>query len=626
MSRRLTTMSRLVNRFASLALIAWMACSGCRLWSTDALPFGNSLSAEMLGAMRQQLDRDAWQPNSDWSLLEMEFSDLTNDEPKHACRWVFGNRVLDNAISQLDIAQPDPTAIKNGAENDVSLTADSAATGLAEMAKKATANPAAPDPQHWDGFWPLNVDQVVDSLDARPLPTLDHPAGGLGNRYLKKLAKENTISGWNAAILLAQRDPAAAREFLPVLERIVASYPKHTRKSGKDVLQPDLTDGKSPAKAGPDIAGVGNTNESTAALIKRLAQQLNTESDLANETAAKSDKANKPKPQSRQAKLMENVLERFNRVSPLKNIDEEANELESISDSMRAAAAEAWCLTLTSSAADPFEQLASVGHMLGRADLPNRVRGELYRGVARHIAPSLIPRLSNALRISEERRRVPLEVRQAVVESCLIHALAKQRRRANAHTATRGPSASALPYDGSLWPETIINCRSDADVPIRQTFGRWAAVVNYRGGVTDASTILESQLHDSQVRVRLAALESLGWLGTPAARETLREQAKRPEAVVRAAAIAGLSRWGVDELASYADDESSPVRQVVARKLVQYPSTRSFFLMQDLIRDSDLRVQAAAVSGIEDWPDDPALTLLLVALSHSSGPTRRLAF
>lgn len=68
------------------------------------------------------------------------------------------------------------------------------------------------------------------------------------------------------------------------------------------------------------------------------------------------------------------------------------------------------------------------------------------------------------------------------------------------------------------------------------------------------------------------------------------------------------------------------MRQVVARKLAFYPSTRSYFVMQDMLRDEDLQVQEAAVTSIENWRDDPALTLLLIALRDSSGPTRRLAF
>lgn len=527
------TMSRLVNRYASLAMIAMMACSGCRLFDTDALPFGSSLSTEMLDAMRQQLDRDSWQPSPNSSLLELEFADLKNDEMNHARRWVFGNQILDNAISQLDTARTD-RATKDIPKTPLSTDgtkadepADSSATGLEESTHGESADATSPGSQHWNGFWPLDVEDVLDSLDDDPSRMSQHTAvNSLGKRYLKRLAGENTLSGWNAAILLAQRDPVAAREFLPVLERIVTSYPKHAIKPDKKTSQPDIVDGGTLAKARADIAAIGSTNESIDALIKRIAQQLNTELDLANETDAKSKTPVDAKPQSRQAKLLENVLERVNDVSPLKKAAEEKNNLEKLSASMRAAAGEAWCLTLASDATDPHEQLARAGRVLERPDLPNRVRSELCLSIASHVAPALIPRLSNALRVSEEGHRVPLQVRRAAVESCLIHALARRRRRDRKFSiAVSEPSALALPYDGSLWPETILNCRSDTDATIRRTFGRWAAVVNYRGGVTDASTILESQLQDRHTQVRLDALESLGWLGTPAARKTLHEQA-----------------------------------------------------------------------------------------------------
>ncbi|MBT6155024.1 MAG: HEAT repeat domain-containing protein [Planctomycetaceae bacterium] len=594
-------MSRLVNRYASLAMIALMACSGCRLFDTDALPFGNSLSTEMLDAMRQQLDRDSWQPSPNSSLLEMEFADLKHYETNHARRWVFGNKILDNAISQLDTARTDRSPKADGSAEPSVIDPEESTHGESAVA-------TSPDAQHWNGFWPLDVEDVLDSLDDDPSRMSKHTASSsLGKRYLKRLAGENTLSGWNAVILLAQRDPVAAREFLPVLERIVTSY--------KNVSQPEIVDGGTVAEAKADNEGAGSSNESIDALIKQIAQQMNAEWDLANETDGKTKTPAKPKPPSKQAKLLENVLERVNEASPLKKAAEEKTNLEKLSVSMRAAAAEAWCLALASSAADPYEQLIPAGRVLERPDLPNRVRGELCLSIANHVAPALIPRLLNALRVSDEGRRAPLQVRQAAVESCLIHALAQRSR-----------GTSDLQYDGSLWPETIINCREDSDPTIRRTFGRWAAVVKYRRGVTDASSILETQLDDRHTQVRLDALESLGWLGTPSARKTLREQAQRPEATIRAAALGGLSRWGVEELAPFVADQSSPVRQVVAKKLAHYPSTRSYFVMQDLLRDEDLQVQAAAVTSLDNWRDDPALTLLLVALRDSSGPTRRLAF
>ena len=367
-------MSRLVNRYASFAMIALMACSGCRLFDTDALPFGSSLSAEMLDAMRQQLDRDSWQPSPNSSLLKMEFADLKNDKTNRARRWVFGNQILDNAISQLDTARTNlatkdlPRAPLSTDGTIADGSADSSATDLDEPIHGESADATSPGAQHWNGFWPLDVQDVLDSLDDDPSRTSQHAASSLGKRYLKRLAGENTLSGWNAAILLAQRDPVAAREFFPVLERIVTSYPKHRTKSDKDKLESGIVDGGTLADAKADIEAADSTDESIDALIKRIAQQLNTELDLANETDAKSKTPVDAKAQSRQAKLLENVLERVNDVSPLKKAAEEKNKLEKLSASMRAAAAEAWCLTLASDGTDPYEQLVSVGHMLERAD------------------------------------------------------------------------------------------------------------------------------------------------------------------------------------------------------------------------------------------------------------------
>lgn len=608
-------MSHFVCRITPRLLILLIACSGCRLWTVEPLPLPirDTLSPDMLAAMRQQLDRDDWRPNPEWAPLEVTFEEATSRRLFKANRWIFGSRAVDDAVNRLDSAAPTST--------DTATPKDPAAT---EVAGHPDTDSDQQTERRWDGFWPLNVEQVVDSLDVgQRSHSTRLGSGGLGREYLRRLATENNLSGWNAAILLAQRDPASAREFLPVLQQLVDSYPRQTKSESFNETSPPKTHHGDDQQSQDESEQAATDGESIEALVERVTQQLTEELNRTKPPLSPENQPAKKPPQSQSAKLVESVLERVQSLTPSGESDGKQDDPGNISESMRDAAVEAWCLVLATSGDDPLQSLAPAGKMLERADLPNRIRGELYRSLAIHISPALLPRLSNALRVAGDGERVLLPVRRAAAESCLIHAFAN---RATDKAGSPDSQASNNTYDSSRWPPTIINCRSDRDGTIRRIFGRWAAIAGYEGDEADAASILEDQLNDRLSQVRSDALISLGWLGTAEALATLKDQSQRPEPLVRAAAVSGLARWGTDELAPFIADESSLVRQAVARQFAADPSTRSFFLIRELLSDADLQVQSAAVRTIANWPDDPALTLLLIALRDGSAPTRRIAF
>lgn len=662
-------MSRLLSQLIVVGFVlALSVCAGCQSWRVDQLTFGRPLSPEMVDALRQQLSHDSWRPNPDWTLLEPNAPTNAAGNQPGAFRWQLGSRLVDDVINQLDSVEslqeneretatseaPQNGALLKPPSDDAGEVKDSgevestaAKSADADDADQSGEPPAVPA-ERWDGFWPLNVGEVLDVLDRRPghSNASNGAATGLGTQYLIELAGEETLSGQNAAILLARRDPAAAAPFLPVLERLASSIPESVGKSPQSAGRSD----PAASSAGNEHARGSHSGayspESAEELLDRLVSQLQSNTDRNETPAAK--RRNAGEETSRPADLVRRAIAHVQRIRDDRQLQKETGGPNQVSISMRAAAAEAWCLALATVASDPFQQMAPPGRLLERSDLPNAVRAELFRGLARRIPPSRIPRLGNALRVSADGRRVPLEVRRAAIDGCLIHALHKASADTNGRTpkgASNDGTANRRPhrpYDPSLWPTTVLNCQTDPDRAIRRTLGRWLAFVNYRGeypstspqrqpgpgrlGATDAFSILEAQLHDRDPRVRDDALVSLGLLGTEAARLELRRQAERPEEMVRAAAVRGLAQWGVDEFAFLARDPSFLVRQSVAEQLGRFPSARAALLLRNLLSDRDLTVQLAVVDNLADWPDSLALPLLLEGLRRGSRPTRRAAF
>jgi HEAT repeat protein len=482
------------------------------------------------------------------------------------------NQTTDEAPTQPDDPQQGTNEPERAPAGDdiAEQSADSPAEQPEENSPATAESPTSP----WNGFWPLGISQVLDRLDVGGNDRLvrenkqDKP---LGQFCLVELAKRDDRVGWNAAIIWAQRNPAAAASAAPRLEHIITAS-RGASQSG--------------AAKPSEQAKADESAEEPPPIWEKLWERFASEDD----SALPEEPQKEPKRKSQE---------------------------DEISPAMQAAAAEAWCRVLVQSSSSPLEALAPAGRLLERADLPDAVRGELFRGIARWVAPARIPRLDNALQESADNARAPVGIRRAAIEACLIHAL----------TATQDPLATIQiekpvtrsQFNSALWPDTIRACRFDPDTRIRATYGRWLAAAHQ----PEALTLLKAQLADREIRVREQALVSIGEVGTEEARNELRTRARHSGERIRLFAVKGLANWGVAELEPFVGDRSFHVRQTLAEQLSRYPSVEAALLLRELLGDASTQVQLATVGAIETWPDRLAEPLLLWGLRDSARSTRQ---
>lgn len=290
-----------------------------------------------------------------------------------------------------------------------------------------------------------------------------------------------------------------------------------------------------------------------------------------------------------------------NKKKKVKKEDEKQPKTATISIAMRAAAAEGWCLLLARSVEDPIEGLAPVGRLLERAELPIEIHAELFRGAAKWVPPVDIPRLDAAFQdVRNPNKSAPQKIRVAAIDACLIYA---------------NTQFKTTKWNENLYPVEIMNCQNDPEYTIRKKFGQWLSVTKH----PRAFSLLKSQLYDQQTVVREAALVSLGRLQTKEAMAELQQQMKRLKAdKIRIAAVRGLSFWGTEEIAKYANDASPHIRLAVAVSLSKYPSVPSALVLQKLILNSSPEVQKKGVEAVSTWSDKIAIPLLITGFRDSS--------
>ncbi len=268
---------------------------------------------------------------------------------------------------------------------------------------------------------------------------------------------------------------------------------------------------------------------------------------------------------------------------------------------VRAAAAEAWCHALTANGSPVEAALDRPARRWRRTDLPDEVRGELIRGLARHIAPERIVGFDELL--PGDPTTVSTALRKAAVEGCILFAA----------------NADPHDFDDSDWPAAIDSARFDPDASIRMLYGRWLAVAQH----PEAIARLEAQLTDANPIVSLGAIESLGRMRTDAARDALRRIAAKPAETLRNAAVDALAHWSLDEIKPYLDDESPIVRRTAVTLLGRWESGEAAILLDGVLADSDLDVQRKAVAATTTWSDEFALPVLLSGLKNAAVRTRR---
>jgi HEAT repeat protein len=550
----------------------------------DELP--SRQSSALLEAIRSSLSVDSWRFNRSWS-AEAEWEGRTGSYPAPGnLRWSFG-KIAEAAAEKTNLdSLRTPKAVDRG-KSDVRTpkgAAPNKSDGLkTEVAKKDDAAAVTSDPSGeeaespnegiedgsitWDGFWPLTVTDLVHRNE-RGEPGSSKLAAATvdgGMRCLRRLAKNDNLIGWNAAILWAQHDPQSGVEVAEVLGRLVVNPPVYVVETGEPYTEPVTSTTPTP-----------------------------------NAQSAKSPGDAKPKPGDSPPSLPHRPTRK-------------------IAPAMQAAAAEAWCLVLAAGANSAIDGLAPAGRALERTNLPNSIRGELFRGVAAWVPPSHIPRVENALRQGDKKSRAPADIRQAAIDACLIYAINRER----SEVGSRAVKTPAEPKKrAEAWPSTVMNCRIDPDFQVRRTFIRWLGRARPEG----AFELLKTQAESAELGLRQAALDSLGRLHTDAAHAELKSQSDRTRDALRAAAVHALASWGVEEIAGFTHDRSQIVRIAVARELGHQATLDAAVLLTGLVVDSNVDVQLAAVEAVTPWSDDLAFPLLLHAMRDSSAKTRLAAF
>ena len=277
---------------------------------------------------------------------------------------------------------------------------------------------------------------------------------------------------------------------------------------------------------------------------------------------------------------------------------------------------------LAASAADPIDGLAPAGRLLERTGLPNDIRAELFRGVARWVRPANIPRLENAFREGEGKQRPPTAIRRAAIDACLIYAIWNQTIASpgtdGRKAAVKAPASTRA---RRIWPETVLNCRIDPDFEVRRAFIRWLGFAH----TEEAFDLLKTQSEGTDFELRRTALESLATLHTDEAHAELRSQATKTRDALRAAAVQALAAWGLQDVTPYARDSSAAVRRAVACELGKHATLDSAVVLSELAVDKSTEVQLTAVRAAAGWPDALAFPLLLHAMRDSAAKTRHEA-
>ncbi|MCA9115518.1 MAG: HEAT repeat domain-containing protein, partial [Planctomycetaceae bacterium] len=397
-------------------------------------------------------------------------------------------------------------------------------------------------------------------------------------RELRSLARQDSLAGWNAAILLARQDPTNAGDMLDTLEWLVTSPPEYEQPSAGGAEPGSESGGHTPIReaASEDVAG-NVLSRLKASLIGKGSEAAGRESSVQNRNAA-----------------------------PL-------NEKQPISPSMQAAAAEAWCLVLSYGSGDPLERFAAAGRTLEQLPPTGQaLQQELILGIARQVPPALIPRVEEVFTAPDSEISTtvlePAELRRTIALACLVH-------------AGNLPAVSVTTAEDSRWPAGLLELRHEADARLLTILGEWAATVRHEA----ALPLLEQLMRSPSPRVREAALENMGRLGTADARQTLEQYRQHHSETLRAASVRGLAAWGIPAIAAFAADNSVAVRRALAEQAGTRPTADSALLLHRMLTDRSLEVQQAVLAGISSWPDELAAPLLLHAASESLLAARKAA-
>ncbi len=514
----------------------------------------HALDQHLLEVLAEELSADAWQPNREWTPLDIWQKQILGEEPLADFRWRFHHLAAQQQLHDLEVAVANKPALEAAAAPTESVTPTNDVPDSVET--ETTSQP----PATWNGYWPMSVLRTLDQ-STPIIADNQSQQESAAIRYLLHLSQRRDRVGWNAAILLGQRTPSTSGHLAPLLEKIVRGDVKSSTVRGQS------SDGEE-SSASKDVP---TSNE----------EKKKVTAPVAIETATKLE--------------------------------------ERISESMRCAAAEAWCLVLMMQhdrkARDAVETLAPAGLLLEDPALDLAIRGELYCQLSRWIAPRQIPRLANALQASGDSLRAPVEIRRAAILACLNHAVW--------HRQTGLNSSNPVEVPESPYPETIGNCRYDPDVAVRRHFLQWISV-----STEDAPSreTVKTMTRDTDLIVQREAIVALGRFPSQLAVDELHKFLARKEEPIRESAIRGLCQRHASETTRYLHDESAVVRRGLAQALGALPTAETVPLLEQLIVDRDPSVQLAAAASCRSRPDCWRIPILYTGLLDGYLATRQHCF
>lgn len=407
---------------------------------------------------------------------------------------------------------------------------------------------------------------------------------------LKQLATRDDLTGWNATILLAQYSPGSVlSEHLSRLQEIALKKIDFDTKSGSRIEdQPNETH---PGDL-QEVKTTGMRNRLFPQWPNRLAEQKQLLSDEMTEFSSKQD--------------AEDVTE---------------ETVSTISDSMRAAAAESWCFALAMQSGNPKENFSVAGRVLEDQEIPESVRMELLRGIARKIKPRRIPTLSSYLTESQLQQRVLSPLSLAALDCCICYAVGhpqevRTNRRADEDSVITFDTQSLDPLE--IWPEKIWDLRWHQDTQVVNRYGLWLALTEH----PVAQNYLATQLNHLEAPVQNNAIRNLGLLDSDTSLKKLREIVETRPGTARAVGLMAIGDRDEEFVYQYLQDESPTVRTAMAHFAGKKISVESMNALQELAQGDDLKVQHAAIDAVEDWPNEKAFPVLSAAFASGGIATR----
>ena len=388
------------------------------------------------------------------------------------------------------------------------------------------------------------------------------------------------------------------------------------------------------ANGAPDI-GIDQKHEIHPQVVAEL-QQLANRDDLSgwNATIMLARQIPQSLTSSQYARLKELTLEKieYETTSGKRSLDRlesdqkdaESSEVKPLSDSMQAAAAEAWCYALAQQPGDASENFAEAGRALQKQLISDAVRIELMRGITRKIKPRLVPSLNRQMAESELQQGITSSLTMAALDACICYAIYHPQQVQKNQTGKIEPviSFDAENLDPQkLWPENIWNLRWHQDHQLVNRLGMWLALTEH----PVAQSYLSRRLTHVERSVEYHAIRNLGLLHSETALEKLREIVESRPGTPRAIGLLAIGDRDEDLIFRYLRDESSVVRLAIAHYAAQHISVASARVLQEFTHDEDLKIQQATVSAIDAWPNEKAFSVLSAAFTSGGVSARNMA-